>query len=167
MTMFITVSEYLKRITLTLEQVVAPKVESEFERGQLLAAVFLLDQLADKVDYKDELIDQEIKLCCATIKEIAGVFQQYGLDIPDDLKSFLEKLDQEGAGKGLEFRGHCNRMLSAAIQSFFTHKDKLDPAVVHKIDGIILGQFKTIGLRDMGMLKVSTSGRLIQSKEKK
>ena len=66
--MFIPVKDYLKRITFALEHVAAPQIESDFARGQVLAAVFLLDNLSTRIDYKPEVITKEIeKTCCNTV----------------------------------------------------------------------------------------------------
>ena len=73
--MFINTEEYLRRITHTLEHVVAPLIESDFGRGQLLSAVFLLDQLTDRIDYKAELIQQEIETGCETIRKIVDAIR--------------------------------------------------------------------------------------------
>jgi hypothetical protein len=40
LTMFISTTDYLHRITYALEHVIAPQIESDYLRGQLLAAVY-------------------------------------------------------------------------------------------------------------------------------
>jgi hypothetical protein len=164
--MFISTEEYIKRITYALEHVVLPEVNAEFARGQLLAAIFLLDQLIDRVDYKADLVSQEIDMSCDTIKKIIdGVAAKVG-DKPDELEVFLGELEKEGYGKDLKFRDQANEMLCKAIDFFFVHRKKLDPDVAHEINGVILEHFSMISSRDLNMMKPSTSDRLIQSKEK-
>jgi hypothetical protein len=164
--MFISTEEYIKRISYALEHVVLPDVESEFARGQLIAAIFLLDQLIDRVDYKAELVTQEIDLSYDTIKKIIeGVAEKAG-DAPDELKAFLEELEKEDCGKDLKLRDQANEMLCKAIDLFFAHRKKMDPVVAHEINGVILEHFSMVSSRDLNMMKTSTGDRLVQSKEK-
>jgi len=91
--MFISTEEYLYRITYALEHVIAPLIESDFARGQLLAAVFLLDQLTDRIDYKAELVEQEIETACETIRKVVDAIEERGGETPNDLKAFLGEVE--------------------------------------------------------------------------
>lgn len=160
--MFVSAQDYVKRISHALEHVVVPQIDSDHARGQVLAAVFLLDQLIDRIEYKAGLIGQETKSGCETVKKVV---QAFGDNAPDDLLKFTEEVDRNGPGEGLEFRDQCDKMMSVAIDFFFDNKDKLDPEAAHEINGEILKQLKIIGARNIGMLKLSTSGKLIQTKD--
>ena len=92
--MFMSTDVYLKRIMHTLEQVVAPEVEDDYARGQVYAAIDLLHQLMDKVNYKNELIRQEIEMGSEAIRQVVRAMEAVA-DPPDDLKTFLLELDQE------------------------------------------------------------------------
>jgi len=160
--MFITTRDYLKRITNSLELVVAPEIESDFIRGQVLAAVFLLDQLAEKVDYKPGLIDQEIAMDRETLAKIAEAFNAVGVEAPDEAKAIL---DESAAEPTLNLRNQCDQALSIAIENFFQNRAQLSPEDALELDGHIVAHFKKISLRNLGMFRPSTSGKLIQKKK--
>lgn len=162
--MFISTEEYLHRITHALEHVIAPLVESDYGRGQLLAAVFLLDQLTDRIDYKEELIGQEIETGCETIRQIVKALEERAGEVPDELKAFVGGVDREGGAQDLAFRSRCDEMLCSAIDSFYANRNRFDPASAHAMEGLILGHLTQIASRDLGMLKPSTSQKLLQAK---
>jgi len=162
--MFISTEEYLYRITHALEHVIAPLIESDYGRGQLLAAVFLLDQLTDRIDYKQELIQQEIETACETIRKIVDAIEERGGETPDDLKAFLGEVEGEAPPRDLAFRSRCDEMLCSAIDSFYANRKKFDPASAHAMEGLILGHLTQIASRDVGMFKPSTSEKLLQSR---
>ena len=162
--MFISTEEYLYRITHALEHVIAPLVESDFARGQLLAAVFLLDQLTDRIDYKAELVEQEIETACETIRKIVDAMEERGGKAPDDLKAFLGEVEGKAPPRDLAFRSRCDEMLCSAIDSFFANRERFDPASAHAMEGLILGHLTQIASRDLGMFKPSTSEKLLQSR---
>ena len=162
--MFISTEEYLHRITHALEHVIAPLIESDYGRGQLLAAVFLLDQLTDRIDYKAELIQQEIETGCETIRKIVDAIEERGGEAPGDLKAFLGETGRENCAQDLAFRSRCDEMLCAAIDWFYASRKKFDPTSAHALEGLILGHLTQIASRDLGMFKPSTSEKLLQSR---
>jgi hypothetical protein len=162
--MFISTEEYLHRITHALEHVVAPLVESDFARGQLLAAVFLLDQLTDRIDYKAELIRQEIETCCDTTRKVVNAIEEREGQVPEGLGAFLRELDRQGPVQDLAFRSRCDEMLCSAIDSFYANRKRFDPASTHALEGLILGHLTQIASRDLGMFKPSTSQKLLDSR---
>ena len=164
--MFLSTEEYLHRITHALEHVVAPLVESDFARGQLLSAVYLLDQLTDRIDYKAELVEQEIETTRETTLRIVDAIEERGGKVPEDLKSFVLEAAGEGRVRDLALRKRCEEMLSTAIDSFYANRKVFDPASAHATEGLILGHLTQIGSRDMGMYKPSTSQKLLDSRGK-
>ena len=164
--MFLSTEEYLHRITHALEHVVAPLVESDFARGQLLAAVYLLDQLTDRIDYKAEIVEQEIETTCETTRKVVDAVEERGGQVPDDLKSFVREPAGEGRVPDLAFLSRCEEMLSAAIDSFYVNRKAFDPASAHATEGLILAHLTQIGSRDMGMYKPSTSQKLLDARGK-
>jgi hypothetical protein len=162
--MFTSTQEYLQKITHTLEHVIAPQIESDYLRGQLLAAVFLLDQLTDRIDYKADLIAQEVGSGFETIEKVVQALDDRGVEVPGDLRAFVSEIDEGERGADLAFRSRCDQMLCSAIDSFFANRDKLDPASVHAVDGAILGHLTRIAGRDLGMYKPSTSEKLLDFK---
>jgi len=162
--MFTSTQDYLHRITHALEHVIAPQIESDFLRGQLLAAVFLLDQLTDRIDYKVDLIMQEIESAHETIRKVVEALDERGGEVLDDLREFLREIDEGALGEDLAFRNRCDQVLCSAIDSLFANRDKFDPASAHAIEGLILGHLAQIAARDLGMYKPSTSEKLLDFK---
>jgi hypothetical protein len=160
--MFIPTEDYLQRISHALEHVIAPQIESDFARGQLLAAVFLLDQLTDRVDYKADLIRQEITWSSETIKSIVEALQERHAEVPAALMAFHEDLNRGASGQDLAFRNRCDDMLCSAIDAYYAHRDRFDPASAHGIEERILAHLSQIAFRDLGMLKPSTSEKLLR-----
>ncbi len=165
--MFISLKDYLKRITYSLEHVVAPELESDYAKGQLLAAVFLLDQLTDRAEYKGSLIEQEIDLSTQSISEIIAAFEDVAIEVPAELKEFITELGDENCKKDLKLRETSEKMMGLAIEQLFANKHKLPDETAHQLNGMIIRQLNRITSRDMGMLKPSTSGKLIQRKKSK
>jgi hypothetical protein len=162
--MFMPTTNYLKRITLALEHEAAPRIEDDFARGQVLAAVFLLDNLADRIDYKPDVIEKEVEKCCDTIKAIVEAVGDENL--PDEIKEFMAELEGDELVKNLAFRNKCDHVLSLAIDLYFKHRDKLDPEADLELDEKIVKYITDINLRDLGMFKISCSSKLIQAKDK-
>jgi len=160
--MFISVQDYLQRISHALEHVVAPQIECAHVRGQVLAAVFLLDQLTDRIDYKAEIIRNEVEMTCANLSKLVGTMETKACQAPAEIRAFLKKLEEEGARHDLDFRNECNRMLALAIDFFFARRSQLDPALAHELEGLVLDHCVQIAARDLGMLKPSTSMKLLQ-----
>ncbi len=162
--MFMTTTEYLQRITHAIEHVIVPQIESDFLRGQLLASVFLLDQLTDRIEYKADFIGVEEDLSRDTMKKIVTVMEEKGIRTPDDIRTFIQVHDG-ACEKTLEFRDRCDEMFCTLIKFFFAHKEKLDEDVAHEIEGLIIEYCSTINSRDLGVFKMSTSQQLIQTKD--
>ncbi len=163
--MFISTEDYLYRITHALEHVVAPLIESEYGRGQLLAAVFLLDQLTDRIDYKADIIKQEIETNCEAIRKVVDVVEKKAGEVPRDLKVFLDEIDGGAFVQDLAFRTRCDEMLCMAIDSYFSNRDRFDSASAHEMEDLLLGSLTQIASRDLGMFKPSTSQKLLQPKD--
>ena len=160
--MFIPAEDYLQRISYALEHVIAPQIESDFARGQLLAAVFLLDQLTDRVDYKADLIRQEITWSRETIEKIVEALEEKEVGMPAELNAFRETIRRDGCGEDLAFRNRCDEMLCSAIDVYYAHRDRFDPASAHEMEERILGHLARISFRDLGMLKPSTGEKLLR-----
>ncbi len=93
--MFITPDLILKRISYALEHTVTPEIDSDFIRGQVLAATFLLDQLMDRIEYKSDLLTMEIKTNCATIEKILSILEQKKIVVPDEIKTNFREIKDD------------------------------------------------------------------------
>lgn len=162
--MFISAQEYLQRISHALEHEVAPNVECDHLRGQILAAVFLLDQLADRIDYKPEMIRQEAEAACKLLRRILEALRTTGSELPAEWQNFGSAVQAEPAADLLGFRNRCNEALSRAIDLFFSCRAGLTAEAAFEIDGLILEHALQVASRDLGMMKPSTSMKILQKR---
>ena len=99
--MFVNTNVYFGRITDALEKVVAPEIESDEVRGQVFAVISLIQQVSGMIEYKHDLIEQEIKEGSDIVKNILRAVEGAGIEAPEEIGEFLEKLDEGKAGGGL------------------------------------------------------------------
>ena len=160
--MFMSTDLYLKRITQALDKVVAPEIESDRVRGQVFAVINLIEQLAEKIEYKPALIQQEIEMGSETFRRVVQAVEKGVGDVPKDLQAFLQELDR--SGQGLGFRDRVEEMLCQAIDFFYAHRGRLEPAAALEVDGLIRGYITKITTRDLGLLKPPNIEKISRSK---
>lgn len=161
--MFMSTDVYLTRIMHTLEQVVVPEVESDYARGQVYAVIDLLNQLTGKIEYKSDLISQEIemgsKMLATVIREMETV-----APAPDDLKKFLDELGSDKTKMDLGLRNRLDEMQCLAIDFFNANRAKLEPEAALEVDGMIRDHITRITTRDLGMMKPPRIDKISRSK---
>lgn len=162
--MFMSAQAYLQRISHALEHEVAPKVECDHLRGQILAAVFLLDQLSDRIDYKPEILRQEAEAACGLLRRILEALRAAGGEPPAEWERFGAAPQTDSAADLLGFRDSCNEALSRAIDLFFSSRDGLAAEDASQIEGLILEHALQVASRDLSMMKPSTSMKILQKK---
>jgi len=163
--MFVSTGNYLKRIAYALEHVAAPRIEDDFARGQVLAAVFLIDNLSDRIDYKPDLIAKEIGQHCEVIKAVVEPLAGKAA-MPVELREFVEELDRDGMGADIDCRTRCEAMFSLAVDYFFENRGELAAEASNEINAKVVKHITGLNMRDLGLFKISTSSKLIQSKDK-
>ena len=116
--MFITPDLILKRISYALEHIVTPEIESDFIRGQVLAATFLLDQLTDRIEYKSDLLRMEIEMNSTTIEKIVSILEEKKVAVPDEIKTCLKEIKDED-NVDLDARKQYDSIFSNVIKLSF------------------------------------------------
>jgi hypothetical protein len=165
--MFIPLNIYFKRLTDALENVVAPEIESDHVRGQVFAVVELIRQIIDRIEYKQDLINQEIELGRNTIGQIADALVDAGVDAPAEIAEFIQSFEEGKAGKGIPLRNKTDEMVCAAMEAFHRNMDKMNPEVAEKTDAAIReNMFKLIG-RELGLMKPPMIEKISRSKREK
>jgi len=162
--MFISTDLYLKRLMNTLEQVIAPEIESDHVRGQVFAVIDLLKQLSDRVEYKQFIISQDIEIGRDLIQRILDAFEGAGCATPDDLRAYIGQMDNGAAGKGLALRTKVEEMLCAALNYFHDNINKLDGNAAKELDRVIREGITKIAGRDLTMMKPPMIEKISRSK---
>jgi len=158
--MFMTVEAYLKRLTSTLENAIAPELESDRTRGQVFAVIGLLDQLATRIEYKPGLLAEEIDSGVALAREVAAAIGGGS----EALMALLREVETQGPGRDLPALARVDEMLSLAIEEFFAAGDGMSVADRARTDQLIRDHLTRIATRDLGLTKPPNFEKISRSK---
>lgn len=162
--MFISPAVYFKRLTDALENVVAPEIESDYVRGQVFAIVDLIRQLVDRIEYKQELIAQEIQITSDSIKRMIKALTEANCAIPEEIKQFISSLEDGSAGKSLAVRNKTDEMFCKALELFHGNLGKIPPETAKEVDKAIRDNILKVVGRDLGLLKPPMIEKISRSK---
>lgn len=163
--MWISPELYLKRITQALEKTVAPEIESDLVRGQVFAVISLLQQLAERIAYKPDLIAQEIQAGGETLRSVISELAAAGSSAPGELQAFLEELDRAGADKGMGALLQVEEKLCAAIDFFFAARRQLAPETAARLDRLLRDYLTRQATRELGLTKPPNLEKISRSKK--
>ncbi len=166
--MFIKLNKFVDRINHTLEQVIVPKLDDPFARAQAYAVVEMLNQMVGKIDYKPEILKQQIEANRKKLEEIADKIKAAGLGLPEDLDEYLKRDVYEGLLSGAQWlraRDESDAMLCKAIDAGMDAKDKLGPEAYHELEQGLLKFFTNTSYRDIGMMKPPNIQRIYGRQE--
>ena len=149
--MFVNTNVYFGRITDALEKVVAPEIESDEVRGQVFAVISLIQQVSGMIEYKHDLIEQEIKEGSDIVKNILRAVEGAGIEAPEEIGEFLEKLDEGKAGGGLTLRNKVDEMLCMAIDCLRDNRGGIE--AYKEVDKMVRDYIYKIAGRDLGFMK--------------
>lgn len=150
--MFVSINDYLARIYNTLENVVAPEVESDFVRSQLFAAVALIGSLSKKIEYKKDLILDEINAGMEIIKAISDVLKESGIDIPENTMAFLDEFRENGLAADIKNIDRVNEQFRIALDFLYDRKSEISAEMYVHIDNKVRAYIHDISLRDVGFM---------------
>jgi len=143
----------VERINQTLENVIAPEIESTIVRGQLFAVVELLNQLQGKYEYRHDLMVQDIRVYRQMLATLMDAFEKYGVETPEAISSATREVDLFGmSGDQLrEVRSGVEAAVSDALDLLDTNRSRIDQA--EQIEKAVLGQLGQNILRDMMLFR--------------
>ena len=143
----------VERINQTLENVIAPEIESTIVRGQLFAVVELLNQLQGKYEYRHDLMVQDIQVCKQMLATLMDAFEKYGVETPEAISSATREVDLFGmSGDQLrEVRSGVEAAVSDALDLLDTNRSRIDQA--EQVEKAVLGQLGQNILRDMMLFR--------------
>ncbi|MDD5222992.1 MAG: hypothetical protein PHE84_03305 [bacterium] len=132
--MFAPIETYLERVFATLENVVAPEIESDYARVQLFAAISLLQSLGKKVEYRQELIGERINLYSEVVSRVFAAVEKSGGEPSAELRDFVREFQARGPGHGVGYLEKLEEKFSRTIDFFYANREKLNPEEVEKLD---------------------------------
>jgi hypothetical protein len=155
----------VERINHTLENVVAPEIESPIVRGQLFAVVEILNQIQGRFDYRHDFMVQEIQVGRQMLASLTEAFENAGLEIPEAISSAALVVDLVGmSGEQLrEARSRVEEAVSAALDLLDAHRSEI--AQAEKVEQAVLGQLGQNILRDMMLFRPQRFDKISQRVE--
>jgi len=150
--MFVSINTYFERIHHTLEHVVAPEIESDYARGQVSAVIGLLGELSKKIEFRIDLIHEEINMNIKILVKIIKILKDNKIPVPDNSESFIREIKCNGQYNNLQYIDKANDIFHKTIDLFNTNRDKVEPALFEKMDELIREHITKISMRDLGFL---------------
>lgn len=143
----------VERINQTLENVIAPEIESTIVRGQLFAVVELLNQLQGKYEYRHDLMVQDIQVGRQMLATLIEAFRKAGVETPEAISSAAREVALLGmSGDQLrEVRSGVEEAVSAALDLLDANRPGIEKA--EQVEKAVLGQLGQNILRDMMLFR--------------
>lgn len=164
--MFVSIDDYLQRIYNTLEEVIAPDLKTDYTRSQLYAVVALLGSLNKKIEYKKDLILNEIKAGKDIISFMVDVLKKNGLDAPVEISDFLNRLEENGPIADTKYIDRVNGQFRFLLDFTYEHRDKIDEDNFEEMDRKIRKYIHDISLRDVGFMAPVSFDKILRPGKK-
>jgi hypothetical protein len=141
------------RINHTLENVIAPEIESTIVRGQLFAVVELLNQLQGKYEYRHDLLVQDIQVGRQMLTTLTETFARAGVDTPETISAAAQEVELLGmSGDQLrEVRSRVEAAVSDALDLLDASRSGISQ--VEHVEKAVLAQLGQTILRDMMLFR--------------
>lgn len=143
----------VERINHTLENVVAPEIESPIIRGQLFAVVELLNQLQGRFEARHDFLVQDIQAGRGMLATIHAALKEAGFEQPTEIgmaETGAPLLGMSG-DRLREEKTRVESAVSAALDLLNTHR--ADVADADKVEKAVLEQIGAGILRDLGLFR--------------
>ena len=155
----------VERINHTLENVIAPEIESTTVRGQLFAVVEILNQIQGRFDYRHDFMIQDIQVGRQMLTTLIEAFEKAGIGTPEAISSAAEEVDLPGtSGEQLrESRSRMEEAVSTALDLLDAHRSQITQA--ESVEKAVLGQLGQNILRDMMLFRPQRFDKISQRVE--
>lgn len=139
---------YVTRINNTLEKSIAPYLQTDFQRQQVIAVINLLNQLNPRLEYRHDFLLEDIERLRGILKTVIRAFQEEDIPFPEDLLS-VSKVDTGGlCGTPLkELHDELEVTVSRIIHLLYENKNQLKD--LKTIEQSILEQITQGIMRDI------------------
>lgn len=168
--MLLSIENQFTGIQQTLEEVVVPHISSPYVRGQVIAVMEILNQMQNWVEYRSDLLEDEISRARVVISSIAEALKTLGPEVREATGDFFRESESLKAaapknGKEiLELRNRTNRLLELSQQLFHKIREIIPPEEKANIEKLLGAHLGYISRRNLKLLrptllnKISTGG---------
>ncbi len=157
---------YVTRINYTLENVIVPQIQSDFIRSQVFAVMELLHQLTSRLEYRHELLLEDIERLRGIIQTVIKTFSKHKIHIPEDILSETDIQAHEIYGKPLmAIHDRLEVAVGNAINLFYKNRDQIKNP--REIEHHILVQISSGITRDVTLFKPEMMHELSEKYQKK
>ena len=168
--MLLSIENQFSGIQQTLEEVVVPHISSPYVRGQVIAVMEILNQMQNWVEYRSDLLEDEICRVRVVISSIAEVLKTLGPEVREATgdffreKEILEAVVPKNGKELLELRNRTNRLLELSQQLFHKIREVIPPEEKTRIENLLSAYLGYINKRNLKLLrptllkKISTGG---------
>ena len=168
--MLLSIENQFAGIQQTLEEVVVPHISSPYVRGQVFAVMEILNQMQNWVEYRSDLLEDEISRARGVISPIAEALKILGPEIRNATvdyfreKDSLEAVVPKNGKELLELKNRTNGLLELSQQLFHKIREVIPPEEKAKIETLLGAHLGYINKRNLKLLrptllkKISTGG---------
>jgi len=156
---------YLKRLAAALENVVAPEIDDDFARGQLYAVSELINQLTGKLEYKRDLVGEDIKAGHEALVGLLADLEDVGAPRPGGIVAAIEEMGKDPKPIGVERRGQVEALLCDAIDHFHDHKQEIGAEAAAKLDKELRDLLTRQATKELGRMKPPQFEKISRSKK--
>lgn len=161
--MFVSIHDYIGRISNTLENVIAPDLQTDFARSQVYAVMALLGSLSKKVEYKRELIQDEVNAGTDIIKAICSILKDAEISVPTEVQVFMNELEKKGPVSDIAYIEKVNEQFRCTLDTLYQNKEKIDLETFDAMDKKIRGYIHDISLRDVGFMPTMSFDKILRA----
>lgn len=153
------------RIGDALEHRIAPELDSPMLRGQVLTVVELLAQLAGKVEYRRDLLLDDIERARQVVALLVGVLDDTGVAVPDDVRAAAASFDPASApgDELLVAKRRAKARASEALRLF--ESVRADVADAGDVESRVLALLAQGAMRDIMMFRPQRFDTISQREE--
>ncbi len=159
-------SRIIEGLNYSLENVIAPEIESPIAKGQLFAVVEILNQIKGRFDHKFELVVEDIKVSQKALATLIETLSAASVEIPSEYHSNTEAIDL-AAMTGEELREKRNQLeiiVSGALDLLDAHRADIPDA--QKVEHAVFMQFGATIFRNMLLVGKYRFDKITQADKK-
>ena len=150
------------RLNHTLENVIAPEIESPIVRGQVFAVVEILNQIQGRFDYRHDFMIQDIQVGRQMLATLTEALEKAGVETSEAISSAAEEVDLVAMSveQLRATRGRVEEAVSAALDVLDAHRSGIPRA--EEVEKAVLGQLGQNIIRDMMLYRPQRFDKISQ-----